>query len=81
MARTRNPTERLIDREITDAVTRLRAEFVRLLTTDSPHTDRRKRDFNQAVFMADGKPVWTETTLDMITDRFDRAARNIADGG
>jgi hypothetical protein len=60
---------------------RLRAEFVRLLTTDSPHRDRRRRDFNQAVFMADGNPVWTETTLDMITAKFDKAARNIADGG
>lgn len=81
MARTRNPAGRLIDAEITDTVTRLRAEFVRLLTTDSPHKDRRRRDFNQAVFMSGGEPVWDETTLDMITDRFDRAARNIEDGG
>lgn len=56
---------------------RLYEEFVRLLTTDSPHHDRRRRDFNQAVFMADGKPVWTETTLDMITDKFEKAARNL----
>ena len=27
--------------------------------------------------MADGKPVWTETTLDMITDKFEKAARNL----
>lgn len=56
----------------------LLAEFVRLLTTDSPHHDRRRRDFNQAVFMADGKPVWTETTLDMITGKFEKAVRNIS---
>lgn len=69
--------ERLIDAATADALERLRAEFTRLLTTDSPHNDRRRRDFNQAIFMADGKPVWTETTLDMITDRFDKAVRNL----
>ncbi len=58
----------------------LMAEFVRLLTTDSPHQDRRRRDFNQAVFMADGKPVWTETTLDMIMGKFEKAVRNIISG-
>lgn len=60
-----------------DLAASLRAEFVRLLTTDSPHQDRRRRDFNQAVFMEDGKPVWTETDLDMIMDKFDKAARNV----
>lgn len=60
-----------------DLAASLRAEFVRLLTTDSPDQDRRRRDFNQAVFMEDGKPVWTETDLDMIMDKFDKAARNV----
>jgi hypothetical protein len=69
--------ERLIDAATADTLERLRAEFIRLLTTDSPHRDRRCRDFNQAVFMADGRPVWTETTLDMITAKFDRAVRNL----
>jgi hypothetical protein len=55
----------------------LLAEFVSLLTTDSPTHDRRRRDFNQAVFMANGRPVWTETTLDMITGKFKKAARNL----
>ena len=55
----------------------LLAEFVRLLTTDSPHHDRRRRDFNQAIFMPDGRPVWTETTLDMITGKFERAVCNL----
>ncbi len=52
-------------------------EFVRLLTTDSPHRDRRRRDFNQAVFMENGKPVWTETTLDMVASKYWKAVRNI----
>ena len=55
----------------------LRAEFVRLLTTDSPHHDRRRRDYSQALFMEDGRPVWTETTLDMVMAKFDRAVRNL----
>lgn len=69
--------DRLIDAERADFAEALRAEFVRLLTTDSPHRDRRKRDFNQAVFMEDGKPVWDETTLDMITSKFDKAVKNV----
>jgi hypothetical protein len=52
-------------------------EFVRLLTTDSVQQDRRRRDFNQAVFMDDGKPVWTETTLDMIASKYWKAVRNL----
>ena len=60
-----------------DQIARLRAEFVRLLTTDSPHQDARRRDFNQAVFMADGQAVWTATDLDMVLRKFDRAVRNL----
>jgi hypothetical protein len=60
-----------------DHAASLREEFVRLLTTDSPHQDKRRRDFNQAVFMADGRAVWTETDLDMIMSKFDKAARNV----
>ena len=56
---------------------RLRTEFVRLLTEDSETHDARRKDFNQAVFMTDGAPVWTKTTLDMIMGRFDKAVRNL----
>jgi hypothetical protein len=60
-----------------EQIAQLRAEFIRLLTTDSPHHDARRRDFNQAVFMADGEAVWSKTTLDMILGKFDKAARNL----
>ena len=41
---------------------RLRAEFVRLLTVDSEHHDRRRKDFNQAIFNAEqGFAVWTDS--------------------
>lgn len=56
---------------------RLRGEFMRLLTEDSGTRDARRKDFNQAVFMADGGPVWTETTLNMIMGKFDKAVRNL----
>jgi hypothetical protein len=51
----------------------LRSAFVRRLTEDSPHHDRRRRDFNQAVFLETGEAVWTSTTLDMVLTAFDAA--------
>ncbi len=55
----------------------LREEFVRLLTTDSETTDARRSDFNQALFMENGRPVWTKTTLGMVLDKFDKAIENL----
>lgn len=63
-----------------DIISALRSEFIRLLTTDSPHHDRRRRDFNEAVFMPGGTAVWTQTTLGMITSAFDRAAATLEQG-
>jgi len=57
----------------------LRAEFLRLLTEDGPTNDRRRRDYNQAIFAPDeqgGYAVFTRTTLDMVMDKFDRAVRS-----
>lgn len=57
----------------------LRAEFLRLLTTDSKTKDRRRRDFNQAIFMLpDGEAVWSTTDLSMVMDKFDQAVKNLA---
>lgn len=70
----------------------LRDEFMRLLTEDSETKDARRRDFNQAIFMPDlsgtpdyatrgvfssGKAIWTETTLDMVLDKYDKAVKNL----
>lgn len=64
-----------------DDIATLRAEFVRLLTTDSPHQDARRRDFNQAIFNAEeGWAIWTSTDLDMVMAKFDKAARNLQAG-
>lgn len=52
----------------------LRSEFIRLLTTDSPHHDRRRKDYNQAIFDPDnGFAVWSRTDLDMVMSKFDQA--------
>lgn len=56
----------------------LRKEFLRLLTTDSETKDRRRKDFNQAIFNAEhGWAVWSDTDLDMVMEKFDKAARNL----
>lgn len=56
----------------------LRREFVRLLTVDSSHHDRRKSDFNQAIFDAkEGWACFTGTDLDMVLEKFDRAVKNV----
>jgi hypothetical protein len=54
----------------------LRAVFLRLLTEDGPSSDRRRKDFNQAIFDADeGWAVWERTTLDMVMEKFDKAVK------
>lgn len=54
----------------------LRATFLRLLTQDGPSSDRRRKDFNQAIFDADeGWAIWATTTLDMVVEKFDRAIK------
>jgi len=55
---------------------RLRAIFLRLLTVDGPTRDRRRREYNQAIFNAEGGwAVWSSTDLDMVMDKFDKAAK------
>lgn len=56
----------------------LRAEFVRFLTVDSETKDRRRREYNQAVFDPEtGNSVWSSTDMDMVLQKFDRAVKEI----
>ena len=58
----------------------LRAKFVELMTIDGPTNDRRRREFNQAIFDADtGSTVWEPTTgyLEMVMDKFDMAVKRM----
>ena len=54
----------------------LRDLFIKYLTEDSETTDRRRKDFNQAIFDKDeGWAVFNGTDLDMVLDKFDMAWR------
>lgn len=58
----------------------LRAEFLRLLTTDGDTQDRRRAGFNQAIFAPEeegGYAVYNHTTLDMVMLTFDKAVRSL----
>ena len=54
---------------------KLRERFLYYLTVDSETQDRRRKDFNQAIFMENGHPCFTRTDLDMVMEKFDRAAK------
>ncbi len=59
----------------------LRTEFLRLLTQDSETRDRRRREYNQAIFNAEeGWAVWSSTDLEMVMGKFDKAVEAISKG-
>lgn len=54
-----------------------RKEFVHRLTIDSEHRDRRRNDYNQALFDPDhGTAIYTNTDLLMILRAFDDAVHD-----
>jgi len=58
----------------------LRAEFIRLLTEDGDTPDRRRSNYNQAIFASEDEGGWacfTETDLGMVLDKFDMAVKNL----
>lgn len=64
----------------------LREAFIRRMTVDSDHHDRRRRDFNQAIFgyksdnindPSDTYQVWSDLTMDMVLRCFDDAVRDV----
>lgn len=65
----------------------LRASFVKFLTVDSDHSDKRKKDYNQAIFMKsdeeyfDGKQVFNGTDLYMVLEKFDKAVNEFKKDG
>lgn len=54
--------------------------FIKRMTVDSKHHDRRRKDFNQAIFgySDDGSTyaIWSETDMDMVLQCFDDAVRD-----
>jgi nicotinamidase-related amidase len=64
------------------SVAKLKSEFLRLLTEDSPHHDARRKDFNQAIFDAkEGYAVFTNTDLEMVMEKFNKAVSNLITTG
>lgn len=63
------------------SVEQLRELFIKRMTVDSETQDRRKRDFNQAIFNfnEDGSAyqVFCETDLDMVLQCFDDAVKDL----
>lgn len=56
----------------------LRKEFVKFLTRDSETTDRRRREFNMAIFdRYQGYAIWTGTDLSMVMEKFDKAVESV----
>lgn len=59
---------------------KLRLLFINRMTKDSETNDRRRRDFNQAIFdyFDDGTtfPVWNEIDMDMVLECFDNAVKD-----
>ena len=56
----------------------LRAAFIKRLTVDSAHHDRRRRNFNQAIFDAEeGFACFNSTDLNMVLEKFDAAVRDL----
>jgi len=56
----------------------LRDVFLHLLTVDGPTTDRRRREFNQAIFASEeagGWEVFCRTDLWMVMRAFDKAVK------
>lgn len=58
----------------------LRKLFIKRMTIDSVHNDRRRKDFNQAIFdyNDDGSTfaIWSETDMDMVLQCFDDAVKD-----
>jgi len=60
----------------------LRTLFLKYLTQDSKTQDRRRKEFNQAIFIdpADklfgGRQVFNGTDLDMVMEKFDKAVKD-----
>lgn len=61
-------------------LTSFRELFIKRMTVDSKHNDRRRKDYNQAIFgyNDDGSTyaVWSEIDMDMVLQCFDDAVKD-----
>ena len=59
----------------------LRNFFIKRMTVDSDHNDRRRKDFNQAIFFqfvenGEHEQVFSGTTMEMVLQCFDDAVKD-----
>ena len=59
----------------------LRELFIKRMTVDSDHNDRRRKDYNQAIFHyyddnSNTYQVWSEMDMDMVLQCFDDAIKD-----
>ena len=69
-----------------EVIALLRELFIKRMTVDSEHNDRKRKDYNQAIFSwwSDEKdktpentfPCWSNMTMDMVLQCFDDAAKD-----
>ena len=62
-------------------IAEIRELFIKRMTVDSDHNDRRRKDYNQAIFFCDTyttdwKPCFDYTTMDMVLQCFDDAVKD-----
>lgn len=72
-----------MQREITDykkQIDDLRECFIKRMTVDSETNDRRRKDYNQAIFSDNGagehEQVFYDTTMEMVLYCFDNAVKD-----
>lgn len=60
---------------------KLRNCFIKRMTVDSETQDRRRKDYNQAIFRDYGRgehnQVFCDTTMEMVLDCFDNAVKDL----
>ena len=64
-----------------NVIAELRKLFIRRMTVDSDHNDRRRKDFNQAIFFYDDythehKQCFNDTNMEMVLQCFDDAVKD-----
>lgn len=72
-----------MQQEITDyknQIDYLRECFIKRMTVDSETNDRRRKDYNEAIFFDNGegeyRQVFCNTTMEMVLDCFDHAVKD-----
>lgn len=62
-------------------IQRLRALFIEAMTLSSSHNDKRRKDYNDAIFDATtGEAIWNDMDIEMVLDKFDKSTRRMNNG-